>query len=173
MELRNHSRLTFELQVEFSKKNFWHSNRKTIFIIELVLVAAIILVLSVYQDKWWISIICGILAIALPVALTFMLNQTTKRTLKETEKVEQSAHTEMEYCFRDEKMEVKIYVQGFSQLLTYTYDQFVQIVETSQLFVFILDNNQALYVEKSGFYDDNYQELSKKVASLPSYVKMK
>ena len=55
-----------------------------------------------------------------------------------------------------------------SNALTYNYDQFQQIIENKDLFVFILENNQALYVEKKGFYSD-YQKLSEKLSSYPMY----
>lgn len=168
MEIRNHSKLSLDLQINFSKQLFWHSTLKTIVTVEVVLCAIIGVVLGLYIEKWWIAVVAGVVAIALPIALHFMLSQTTQKTLQESEKVEQTDHTEMEYTFYDEKMVVNIMSFGFSNALTYNYDQFQQIIENKDLFVFILENNQALYVEKKGFYSD-YQKLSEKLSSYPMY----
>lgn len=172
MEIRNHSKLSLDLQINFSKQLFWKSSRKTIITVEIVLCAIIGVVLGLYREKWWIALLAGIVAIVLPIALHLMLNQTTKKTLVESEKQDMTDHTEMEYYFHEEKMEVKIMSLGFSSMLNYSYDQFQQIIETKDLFVFILDNNQALYVEKNGFYSD-YQSLHDRLSSYPSYRKFK
>jgi len=158
------------LQINFSKQLFWKSSRKTIITVEVLLCAIVGVVLGLYREKWWIALLAGIVAILLPIGIHIMLNETTKKTLSESEKVEQTAHTEMEYTFYDEKMVVIISSFGLSNSLTYAYDQFQQIIESKDLFVFILENNQALYVEKKGFYGD-YQKLVEKLSSYPMYRK--
>ena len=69
-------------------------------------------------------------------------------------------------------MAVKIYVRDLSNQFSYDYDRFIQIIETKDLFVFMIEGNQAFYVEKKGFYDGNIEELSSLLSSLPQYKKI-
>lgn len=172
MELLNKTELTTDLQVNFSKKLFWNSSKKTIFTIEGVLLAIIAIVLSLYIENWWIAALCGALMIIFPIALNMMLHSATKKTLESAAVAEESLNAKMDYRFNDKTMAVKIYVGDLSNQFSYDYDRFVQIIETKDLFVFMIEGNQAFYVEKKGFYDGNIEELSSLLSSLPQYKKI-
>ena len=86
MEIRNHSKLSLDLQINFSKQLFWHSTRKTIVTVEVVLCAIIGVVLGLYIEKWWIAVVAGVVAIALPIALHFMPVKLPKRRYKNPKK---------------------------------------------------------------------------------------
>lgn len=169
MELFNKTNLTTNLQINFSKKLFWNSSKKTIITLESVLLAIIIIVLCLYIDKFWLAILCGVLMIIFPLALMFMLNTATKKTLSKSEEVPTA---QMDYHFNDKGINVKITISGLSNQLSYTYDRFVQIIETKDLFVFMIENNQAFYVEKSGFYDEDIASLSSFLKTLDQYKKI-
>lgn len=169
MELFNKTNLTTDLQINFSKKLFWNSSKKTIITLESVLLTIIIIVLCLYIDKFWLAILCGLLMIIFPLALMFMLNTATKKTLSKSEKLPTA---QMDYHFTDKGINVKITINGLSNQLSYTYDRFVQIIESKDLFVFMIENNQAFYVEKSGFYDGNITDLSSFLKTLDQYKKI-
>ncbi len=173
MEIRNKTDLTLDLQIKFSKKLFWHSNKKMLIIMESILVVIIALVLAVYINKWWIAVVAGIFAILVPLLLSLLLNNSTKKALEDAQKEEQSMEAKMDYCFHEDKMEIKLYVNSFSSSMVYPYDQFVQIVETNEVFAFILDTNQAFYVNKEGFYDGTSEDLSKIVKDQVTYQRIK
>lgn len=172
MELRNKTDLTLDLQINFSKKLFWNSNRKMIIIIEVILLAVIVLVSTVYQDKLWLAIVAGILAILIPLFLKYFINKTTKKVLEESQEKEGSLNASMDYIFHEDKMEIKLFVNNYSSMMTYNYDQFLQIVETSDVFAFILENNQAFYVNKKGFYEGQSETLSSLVKNQITYKKI-
>ncbi len=172
MELRNKTDLTLDLQVNFSKKLFWNSNRKMIIIVEAILLAVIVLILTVYQDKLWLAIVSGILAILIPFFLKYFIDKTTKKVLQESQEKEGSIDASMDYIFHEDKMEIKLSVNTYSSMMTYDYEQFMQIVETNDVFAFILENNQAFYVNKKGFYEGQSETLSSIVKSLIAYKKI-
>lgn len=172
MELRNKTDLTLDLQINFSKKLFWNSNRKMIIIIEVILLAVIVLVSTVYQDKLWLAIVAGILAILIPLFLKYFIDKTTKKVLEESQEKEGSLNASMDYIFYEDKMDIKLFVNNYSSIMTYNYDQFLQIVETADVFAFILENNQAFYVNKKGFYEGQSDTLSTLVKNQITYKKI-
>ncbi len=172
MEIRNKTDLTLDLQIRFSKKLFWNSNRKMIIIMEVILVAIIALVLGFYIDKWWIAVMAGLFAVLIPAILAFLLNNTTKKSLEESEQEEENLKASMDYTFYEDKMEIKLYVNSYTTTMSYSYDQFMQIVESNEVFAFILESNQAFYVNKDGFYEGNSETLSQIVHHQTSYKKI-
>lgn len=173
MELQNKTKLTVELQLRFSKKLFWKSAKKTLIIIELILLAIIGLVLGIYIEKWWIAVVAGVFGILLPILLSIMMQNTASRTLKDAAKSENETDPLLEYRFFENGFEVKLFMnQGQLGYQKFPYDQFMQILESPDLFVFMVDTNQAFYVEKSGFFDGNASQLSDIVSLLPSYKKI-
>lgn len=173
MELQNRTKLTVDLQLRFSKKMFWKSARKTLLIIELVLIAMIGIVLGLYIEKWWIAVVAGTVGILLPLLLALLMQRTASQTLKAAANSENDPDPTMEYRFFETGFEVKLFMnQGQLGYQKFPYEQFIQILESSDLFVFMVDSNQAFYVEKSGFFDGTPTQLSEIVSLLPSYKKM-
>lgn len=169
MELFNKTELTTDLQVRFSKKLFWNSSKKTIITLESILLAIIIIVLCLYIDKWWLAVLCGVLMIIFPLALVFMLNTATKKSLSTASDLPTA---QMDYHFNDKGLNIKLSVNGLTNQLSYTYDRFVQIIETKDLFVFMIEGNQAFYVEKKGFFDGNITDLSSLLKEFDQYKKI-
>ena len=172
MELLNKTDLTVDLQVSFSQKLFWSSNKKTIFIIEGVLLAIVAIVLGLYIEKWWLAVLCSILMVAFPLSLYFSLRSATRKTLESAAVAEESMNAKMEYRFHDKGIDIKIFVNGLSNQFFYDYDRFIQIIETKDLYVFMVEGNQAFYVDKKGFYDGKIDELSSFLSQRLEYKKM-
>jgi hypothetical protein len=172
MNLLNKSKLTTDLQIKFSKQLFWSNSKKTILTIEIVGAIIIAIVLGLYIEKWWLAVLCVVIMIGLPLLLKYSLNVATKKSLTDTGTDTALFEATMDYHFNEKGMNVTIFMNGLSNSFSYGYDRFIEVVETKDLFVFIIENNQAFYVEKDGFYEGNIIEFSKHLSTLDGYKKI-
>ena len=165
-------KLTTDLQIKFSKQLFWSNSKKTILTIEIVGAIIIAIVLGLYIEKWWLAVLCVVIMIGLPLLLKYSLNVATKKSLSDTGTDTALFEATMDYHFNEKGMNVTIFMNGLSNSFSYGYDRFIEVVETKDLFVFIIENNQAFYVEKDGFYEGNIIEFSKHLSTLVGYKKI-
>ena len=149
MEIRNHSKLTKDPQVNFSKTLFMKSFKKSLLIVELLSAFVIALVLAFYIDKYWIAILLGVIMIAYPFVTYFLFYRTLKKTAND--KVEGFEEIDCHFFIEETKIRAVLTFEGASNELVNEYNDFVQILETKDLFVLVLPNQQGYFIEKSGF----------------------
>ena len=157
MEIRNHSKLTKDLQVNFSKTLFMKSFKKSLLIVELLSAFVIALVLAFYIDKYWIAILLGVIMIAYPFVTYFLFYRTLKKTAND--KVEGFEEIDCHFFIEETKIKAVLTFEGASNELVNEYNDFVQILETKDLFVLVLPNQQGYFIEKSGF--ENQEDINR------------
>ena len=113
MEIRNHSKLTKDLQVNFSKTLFMKSFKKSLLIVELLSAFVIALVLAFYIDKYWIAILLGVIMIAYPFVTYFLFYRTLKKTAND--KVEGFEEIDCHFFIEETKIRAVLTFEGISQ----------------------------------------------------------
>ncbi len=171
MTIRNKSRLTKQMQMEFSRRLFINGTRKTLIFAELAGAIGIALCLSFYIEKYWVAIALGVLMIAFPIVSIVLFNNG----LKKQEKDPQSTFEELDVDFEIEETIITADIKwnGQSNKMSMALNTFTQIFETKELFVLILENQQGFFIEKSGFESiEDCQKVAQILKLLPCYKKI-
>ena len=152
MEIRNYSKLTKEIQINFSKSLFMKSFKKSLIIVELLSAMVIALVLAFYQDKYWIAILVGAIMVLYPVATYFLFYRNLMKTADD--KTNGFEDIDCEFIIEENKFRAILKFDGMENVLENDYSSFIQIIETKELFVMVLPNQQGYFVEKKGFLSE-------------------
>ena len=140
------------IQINFSKSLFMKSFKKSLIIVELLSAMVIALVLAFYQDKYWIAILVGAIMVLYPVATYFLFYRNLMKTADD--KTNGFEDIDCEFIIEENKFRAILKFDGMENVLENDYSSFIQIIETKELFVMVLPNQQGYFVEKKGFLSE-------------------
>ena len=112
----------------------------------------IALVLAFYQDKYWIAILVGAIMVLYPVATYFLFYRNLMKTADD--KTNGFEDIDCEFIIEENKFRAILKFDGMENALENDYSSFIQIIETKELFVMVLPNQQGYFVEKKGFLSE-------------------